>query len=115
MNASDAALRLADAALPLAALGNRVAVERCGNAVRYGCGHRSATVELQPDGRLSAAFGERGFDAVTGLPATWLYRRASGRYALTPADGRRMAADMVDFFSGLREPAFRFVGVMSED
>ncbi len=81
---------------------------RDGNCVRWGFAGLSTVVELLTDGRMQATFVDReDIDAVSNRPAVAAYRtRAS--YALTAASCARMAADMADFFSGVREPKFEF-------
>ncbi len=47
-------------------------------------------------------------DAVSSSPVAAAYRGRS-RYALNEASCARMVSDLVDFFSGVREPKFTFI------
>jgi hypothetical protein len=89
--------------------GADLTVSRSGNMVCWGYDGQSAVVELDPDGFLRAAYidAERR-DAVSDAPVAAVYRCGSP-YALTESGCRRMIADLCDFFSGVREPAFTFV------
>jgi len=77
--------------------------------VCWGYDGQSAVIEFTAGGTLEATFidSER-FDAVCAAPAAAAYRTDS-TYMLTAAGCRRMVLDLVDFFSGMREPRFHFV------
>ena len=61
-------------------------------------GHR-ASIELEGE-RVRARF----------VDSEAVYARDGG-YPLTPAGCQRMVADMIAFFSGVREPQFTFIGL----
>jgi hypothetical protein len=69
---------------------------------------QSVVIELRPGNVLEATFIDaQGVDAVSTRPAVAAYRSTTS-YALTASSSERMAADLVDFFSGVREPKFVF-------
>jgi hypothetical protein len=79
--------------------------------VCWGYDGQSAIIEMMPDGMLRATFIDcDSIDAVSDRPAAAAYR-ARSTYALNSASCSRMVADLVDFFSGVREPRFAFVDV----
>jgi hypothetical protein len=89
-------------------LGDGLTLCRDGNSVRWGFAGQATVVELLPDGRMQATFVDReGIDAVSKRPAAAAYQ-SHASYALTAVSCTRMVADMVDFFSGVREPKFTF-------
>lgn len=93
--------------------GGELTICRDGDSVRWGYFGQSAVVGMTVDGKLQATFIDRqSVDAVSRRPAVAVYE-SSGSYALTPASCGRMVADMVDFFSGVREPRFRFIDACS--
>lgn len=77
--------------------------------VCWGYDGQSAVLEMTADGLLRATFidSER-IDIVSASPAAAAYRTGSV-YALNRASCGRMVTDLVDFFSGIREPKFQFV------
>jgi hypothetical protein len=87
-------------------------LERHGDTVRWCYDGAVAIVSLRPDGTLDATFLEApAHESVTCGEACCVYRSASRlAYRLTPDGCGRMAADMADFFAGIREPRFTFVG-----
>jgi hypothetical protein len=95
---------------PLAAkFGSDVTVSRAGNMVCWGYDGRSAVIEMTGDGSLRATFiDSESVDVVSSSPAAAAYRTGS-TYALNRVSCGRMAADLVDFFSGVREPKFKFI------
>ncbi len=77
--------------------------------VCWGFDGQSATLELAADGTLRATYIDaQQIDAVSSKPVAAVYRSCSA-YTLTEAGCHRMVADLADFFSGVREPAFTFV------
>jgi hypothetical protein len=102
---------LADALAPLGnAFGERLRFAREGSVARWSYDDHAAIVELGGADRILARFvAPAVLDAISGQFATPEYVGAEGGYALTRAGCERMVADMVDFFSGTREPRFRFV------
>lgn len=110
MESSFSASWLATVAEPLnTKFGCGLTLYREGNVVRWGFGGQSALVEFLADGSLSATFFDReSIDQVSKQPAHAVYS-AYGTYRLTSAGCSHMVADMVDFFSGVREPKFRFI------
>jgi hypothetical protein len=93
--------------------GPALTVVRDGNRVRWSFGTAAASVALVPGDRLEATFLDAsGSDARTAEPAESRYRRVSQTsYGLTPAGCRRFVTDLTDFFNGIREPYFAFVGI----
>jgi hypothetical protein len=110
MHSSNSGRWLSAVAAPLAEkFGGRLTITRTGNAVCWGYGDVSAVIELAPDGALRATFIDAPcIDAVGGRPAVAAYR-ARSRYALSEPGATHMVADLVDFFSGVREPNFIFI------
>jgi hypothetical protein len=109
-SSSASATWLSGITAPLAAkFGNTITVSRSGNMVCWGYDGQSAVLEMTPHGFLRATFiDSAGIDAVSSSPAVAAYRTGSV-YALNRAGCGRMVADLVEFFSGIREPKFRFV------
>jgi hypothetical protein len=82
-----------------------------GNMVCWGYDGQSAVIELMSEGSLRATFIDcERVEHVSASAAAAVYC-ALDAYALDPAGCRRMVADLVDFFSGMREPRFSFVDV----
>jgi hypothetical protein len=113
MESTFTAAWLSDVAEPLTAkFGCDLTLCRAGNRVRWGFAGQSALVEFLPDGSLTATFVDRvSIDHVTNEPAFAAYS-VCGTYRLTTAGCSHMIADMVDFFSGVREPKFTFAGAV---
>jgi hypothetical protein len=101
---------LADLAAPLVSkFGEGLTLCRDGRRVEWSYGGQSAVIELTPQGTLEAMFVERPVvDAVSSNLAAAVYRPRHVPYSLTPAGCTRMVDDLVDFFSGVREPYFVF-------
>jgi hypothetical protein len=115
MDRSGAMWSLADALGPLeSAFGDRLTLSRSGNVVEWAYEGQSAVVELHPDATLGATFIDRpAFDAVSRSFAAPVYHRTSAVvYRLTPDGCSRMVDDMLAFFSGTREPIFRFAAAV---
>lgn len=92
-------------------LGGSVTASRCGETATWSHAGRSATVEFVSGGAIEATFIECPvLDAVSRSECEAIYRPSSG-YALTPAGCARMVDDMIAFFSGTREPRFRFAAM----
>ena len=108
----DAGSWLAELTEPLVSkFGDRLIVRRYGGAVRWCYDGRSALVELLADGRLDATFLDLPtVDRISRSLAAPLYRPSGRGYTLSAEGCNRMAADLVDFFTGVREPHFTFVG-----
>jgi hypothetical protein len=102
------------------ALGERfgpaLTVVRDGSRVRWSFGTAAAAVALVPPGRLEATFLDAsGRDALSAEAVESRYRRVPHTsYGLTPAGCRRFANDLIDFFNGVREPRFEFVGIAGQ-
>ena len=111
----DAGAWLAALAEPLVAnFDSRLSVRRDGHVVRWCCDGRSVLVELRPDGELDATFIDLpAVERVSSASAAPLYRSSGRGYSLNVEGCRRMASDLVDFFGGVREPRFTFVGTSS--
>ncbi len=76
-----------------------------------GLRRRSALIELRSDGALDATFIDRAaVDRVSASLAAPVYRRSGSSYRMDAGGCERMICDLVDFFSGTREPGFTFVG-----
>ncbi len=89
--------------------GSQLTIDRDGDVVRWGFAGQYTVVELLHDGRLNATFLDReSVEAVSKRPAAAAYRTHVA-YALNRGSCSRMVADMCDFFSGVREPKFRFI------
>jgi hypothetical protein len=101
---------MSDLATPLISkFGEGLTLCRDGTRVEWSYGGQSAVIELTAQGTLDATFVERpALDAVSSSLAAAVYRPRTVPYALTPAGCSRMVDDMVDFFSGVREPRFVF-------
>jgi len=93
--------------------GPALTVVRDGSLVRWSFGTAAAAVTLVPGGRLEATFVDAsGREIRTAQAAEIRYRRVGNTsYGLTPAGCRRFATDLTDFFSGVREPHFAFIGI----
>ena len=87
-------------------------IERDGDSVRWTYAGAAAVVSLRPEGTLQATFLDApSTDAVSAARVSCAYRSASRLgYGLSLEGCGRMVADMTDFFSGVREPRFTFVG-----
>jgi len=89
--------------------GSDITVSRTGDMVCWGYDGQSAVLEMTSDGSLRATFiDSESTDMVSASPAAAAYRTGC-TYTLTRAGCGRMVGDLVDFFSGVREPKFRFV------
>jgi hypothetical protein len=115
MASLDTAVWFSDLAIPLVSkFGEGLTLCRDGARVEWSYAGQSAVIELTAQGTLDATFVERPtLDAVSSAPAAAVYRPRTVPYALTPAGCTRMVDDMVDFFSGVREPRFVFTNAYS--
>ncbi len=93
--------------------GEHLTLWRDGNVVHWSYEGQSIVVELQHDGTVGATFIDRpGIDEISGAESAAVYHRPGDRaYRLTPVGCTAMVADMMAFFSGDREPHFRFAGL----
>jgi hypothetical protein len=109
-SSSASATWLSGIVAPLAEkFGSDITVSRAGNMVCWGYDGQSAVLEMTTDGTLCATFiDSETTDIVSASPVAAAYRTGSS-YALTRAGCGRMVTDLVDFFSGVREPKFRFI------
>jgi hypothetical protein len=114
MTSSPQAAWLSGVAAPLTAkFGSALTLSRTENTVCWDFEGQSAVVELTAAGTLRATFIDcESIDAVSATPAAAAYR-GSSTYAVNASSCSRMIADMVDFFSGVREPKFTFVDAYS--
>jgi hypothetical protein len=96
----------------ISSFGDSLTLWRDGNVVHWSYEGQSIVVELQFDGTVGATFIDRpGTDAISGSEAAAVYYRFGDLpYRLTAAGCTTMVADMMAFFSGDREPHFRFAG-----
>jgi hypothetical protein len=110
MYSSESASWLSGIVAPLAEkFGGDLTVSRSGNMVCWGYDGQSAVLEMTTDGCLRATFiDSETTDVVSDRPVAAAYRTGS-TYALNRTGCGRMVADLVDFFSGIREPKFRFI------
>ena len=77
--------------------------------VCWGYDGQSAVIELASNGTMHATFIDlERIDVVSASPAAAVYRGAA-TYALNQSSCARLVADLVDFFSGMREPKFTFI------
>ncbi len=102
---------LVDAFAPLGdTFGERLRFAREGSVAQWSFEGHAAIVELGAPDRITARFvAPAGIDAISGQPARAVYARDAHGYPLTRAGCERMVADMLDFFTGTREPQFTFV------
>jgi hypothetical protein len=115
MERSGAMWSLTDALAPLeSAFGDRLTLCRNGNVVEWSFEGQSAVVELHADATLGATFIDRpAFEAVSRSFAAPVYHRTSAiEYRMTPEGCTRMVDDLLAFFSGTREPLFRFAAAV---
>ena len=99
-----------------ATFGDRLALHRDGNRVEWAFEGQSAIVELRPGATVDAHFVARpSTDTVTSKRAFAVYRAGSGGYPLSARGCTRLVTDIVDFFSGVREPRFCFVAALALD
>jgi hypothetical protein len=110
MNSSLPGSWLAELAAPLSArFGEALTMRRLGNVVCWGYDGQSAIIELGSNGSMRATFVDSDqYELVSASPAIAAYR-SNSTYGLTPSSCGRMVADLVDFFSGIREPKFTFI------
>jgi len=114
---SESANWLSEAARPLISkFGDRLSLFRDGDRVQWSYDGQAAIFELRADGIVEATFVDRpAIDAVTSTTACAVYRGRGVRYFLTADGCTRVVSDMVDFFSGTREPEFAFVDAITVD
>jgi hypothetical protein len=110
MMPSSSAAWLSGIAAPLSEkFGGALTVSRTGNVVAWGFDGQSGVVELTQNGTMRVTFvASEQIDAASGTPAAAAYRTGLC-YRLDQPSCSRMIADLVDFFSGVREPKFTFV------
>lgn len=95
---------------PLGTFGERLQFARDGSVAQWSYDGHLAIVELGRADCIRARFvAPPALDAISGQLSMPVYLREEEGYALTRAGCERMVADMVAFFSGTREPRFRFV------
>ena len=95
-----------------AALGDRLTVDRRGERARWSYDGHSALIDLRTGTSAEALFvAPPVLEEVTQRPMRAAYRAGVASYALTPGGAERLAADMLDFFTGRREPHFRFAAL----
>jgi hypothetical protein len=111
MESQDSVRWLADSVSPLFnKFGDRLTLARERNCVQWSFEGHAAIVEFQPGDELFATFvAAPVIDAVSSRPVSAVYRPHHYHYRLTPEGSRRMVADMLAFFEGVREPRFSFV------
>jgi hypothetical protein len=105
---------LADSVSPLnSKFGDRLSLLRERNCVQWSCDGHAAIVEFQPGNELRATFvAAPVIDGVSSRPVSAVYRARSRSYRLTREGSSHMVADMIAFFSGIREPRFTFVNAL---
>jgi hypothetical protein len=106
---------LAESAAPLISrFGDRLSLVRDRNCVQWSFEGHAAVVEFQPGYELRATFvAAPVIDEVSARQVSAVYRSRQHRYRLTPEGSARMVADMVAFFSGVREPRFSFINAFA--
>jgi hypothetical protein len=104
-------LWLAESVQPLISkFGDRLSLVRDRNCVQWSFEGHAAIVEFQPGDELRATFvAAPVLDEVSCRPVSAVYRPKRHPYRLNAEGSARMVADMVAFFSGVREPRFDFV------
>ena len=102
---------LAEALAPFdATFGAGLRCTRFASGARWSYEGHSAIVELSAPDRITARFvAPPSLDAISGRPSAPVYMREGSGYALTRSGCEQMVADMTAFFSGTREPQFRFI------
>jgi hypothetical protein len=91
--------------------GGGVTARRDGESAAWHYNGCTARVEFVSSGAIEATFVEHStLDAVSSTECAAEYRPLS-LYTLTAAGCARMVDDMIAFFSGTREPRFRFTAV----
>jgi hypothetical protein len=115
METSEGVHWLAESVAPLASkFGDRLSLVRDRNCVQWSYDGHAAIVEFQPGNELRATFVAAAVvDAISSRPVCAVYRARPHRYRLTPESSSRMVADMLAFFSGVREPQFEFVRLLN--
>jgi glutamine amidotransferase PdxT len=115
MGHPDSVRLLAESISPLREkFGDRLTLARERNCVQWSFEGNAAIVEFQPGDQLRATFvAAPVIDAVTSRPTSAVYQARKHRYGLTPEGSQAMVADMMAFFSGVREPQFHFVNAYS--
>jgi hypothetical protein len=107
----------ADVVSPLASqFGDRLTLVRDGNRVQWTVDGQAAVMELGAGSEIAASFVDRpSVDLAGGRPAAAVYRGRRTSYGLDPDGCSVVVSDMLDFFSGTREPAFTFVDAVFLD
>ena len=112
MQATNPAAMLAAAMAPLGtAFGAKLECSRAHGVVTWCfCGQSVRVVEN--GSHASATFvGAPATERASGASLSPVYARGTSRYELDARGAERLVADMYDFFSGSREPAFVFTGI----
>jgi hypothetical protein len=90
--------------------GPALTLVREGERVRWSYSDSAAVVELSADGAVAATFlAAPSRDAASDASVRAVYAPPSPTYSLTERGVRCMVDDVAAFFSGVREPRFRFV------
>jgi hypothetical protein len=115
MDDSDSVGWLADSMTPLSTtFGDRLSLVRDRNCVQWSCDGQAAIVEFAAGRELRATFVSAPVvDEVTSLLVSAVYHPRARSYRLTREGSARMVADMMAFFSGVREPRFTFVNALA--
>lgn len=98
-----------------AAFGPGVTMRRDGNSVRWSFAGLAAFVEAEDESTIRATFeGDVARDGASHTAVAPIYR-AQRAYAFSGDGASLLAADLVAFFSGTREPYFVFSGFRQAD
>ncbi len=90
--------------------GSALTLVREGERVRWCYSDAAAIVEVRSEGAVAATFlSAPSLDAASAARVRAVYAPPSPTYALTERGVRCMVDDLAAFFSGVREPHFRFV------
>jgi hypothetical protein len=114
MDDSDSSAWFGDSMSPLAAtFGDRLSLVRDRNCVQWSCDGHAAIVEFAEGDEIRATFvAAPVIDEVSSLMVSAVYCPRPRSYRLNRQGSARMVADMMAFFSGVREPRFTFVNAL---
>jgi hypothetical protein len=107
---SSAAAFAAASAPLISSFGEGLTLWRDGDVVHWAYDEQTIVVALRFDGTVDATFVDRPRTDARGDEVQAVYDHGRTPYRLTPGGAKAMVADMMAFFSGSREPRFRFTG-----
>ena len=93
--------------------GSELTLARTGDRARFAYDGQAAVVECTTAGTVRVTFEDRPARD-RGLAREWIarYRTAGADYSLADGGCERLARDVADFFSGVREPQFTFTSLV---